>query len=583
MKCPAALTALVAVGSLAAFLCLDAWPATADALKAPAASTPTLPTADTPGIADIVNALRKAMEVIEKERRSALTAILKRHLDSLQDMLQEKKKTRNVTGIAIANAGIGLFQAAITNLNATGQCEFPSKVRRELEPVIAGFNADAAPVLAKASAAADRAFAAALESFSAIGASLNPGVPPDPTDPAFAARLKELIQTPGDAPQSERARQPATASLASASDTNRPAPSATAPPVVLASSGDVEQWTTVATWRGAMMGMDVVSIPVAEVAVGTNTTRQFNPMSNQDSELTYIVYTRLTITDGMRYRLMQVPDNQGVEIMEWPTKANQFQLVIRTPAKDGFPSYHGFDLQVGIPGRALAALSNQTLQSRPAEKPPSSTVIAFSTAPDGAAVYVDGTPLRNTWTPCRILLSPGAHTVGFSLPGYSPLVITNQQFQGGETLRLVLQPDPRVQRASLVIAANAKSWTRSDVTVSRGDNLSIRAEGSWSCGPGREQCDASGYPNDQTFIRYYMDSASFPRRTTSAHYCALILKIGEKGRLMAVGKSLNMVATEAGPLYFDVNEADTGDLRGDNAGSQQVRILVTPPALPPGK
>jgi hypothetical protein len=374
------------------------------------------------------------------------------------------------------------------------------------------------------------------------------------------------------------------ASPSTNSDTNKPSESTTNLPPILASSGEADQWATVASWQGAMMGMDIISIPVAVSPVGTNSSRQFNPNSGQDSELTYIVHQQVAMQDGMLFRLKRIHFTNGVDLVEWPKRENGFQLVIRVKSTGLFPSYHAFDLQVSLPGGDLSkVVKGSTLEgATPIAKPPPPLTLTLLTSPEGASVYVDNILQKQVNTPCRIPITKGDHSLGLALPGYAPLSVTNYSFTTNRTIRWTFLPDPRIQKKSITVSANATTWTPSDVTINKGDTLVIRAEGQWSCAPGKELCDANGYPNNAAFYRYYMDSASYPRRTSTAGYGALVMRIGSDIKIHPVKKELRIIAPETGSIFLDVNESEDNKFRSDNTGTIVVNLTVIPsqPLLP---
>lgn len=556
------------------------------------ADTPTnapsipLPDLDTPGVKELVEAHRASIEQVDKERKNALTTLLNTNLTALNEMLAEKKKVRNVTGIAAATTGITLFQNALTNLEAGGKFDLPEKVRREIESHVAQCRSEAATIEKKASDRKKALLASTLEKFSAVALAANPAMNAD-AQTALTARLNELLQA------GPTVRTEPKAATTTGAGTNQPPGTVTNLPAIMASSGEADQWASVATWKGAMMGMDIITIPVAEAQVGTNITRQFNPISGQDSVLTYTVRHRLTMQDGMLFRLKQVEGVRGVELMEWPTRGNGFQLVVRARSGGQFPCHHAFELQVSVPGGDFSkALTGAVIEPPRGMSKPSAAVppvvLTLITVPEGASVYVDDVLQNQLKTPCRLPVARGEHSLNLVLHGYATITVTNHPFTADRTIRWSFLPDPRIQKKSLTLSANAPSWTSTEIAAEKGDTLVVRAEGQWSCAPGREMCDAAGYPNNAAFYRYYMDSAAYPRQTSSAGYGALVMRIGKSGRILPIGKELRnlpeqrIAAPEAGVLFFDINEADEAKYRADNSGAMVITVTIIPaqPLLP---
>ncbi len=551
-------------------------------------NAPALPDLDSPGVKALVDSYRATLDQIAKERTTALTALLNRHLDGMNEMLAEKKKVRNITGIAAATTGVTVFQAALTNFTTYGKFDLPEKVRRELETSVTQCKTEATTIETRTNDKKKALTASTLEKFTTIAVTINPAMDAN-AKTALESRLNELLSA--GTPIQPVPGTPSTPTTGS--DTNQPAGSATNLPAIFAASGEADQWITVATWHGSMMGMDVVSIPLAEARIGTNTTSQPNPISGRDSVLTYVATYRLTLQDNMLFRLKRVRGNRDVELMEWPTRGNGFQLVFRTRSTGLIPCHHAFELQVSIPGgdlsKALTGAPIETPRGATRITPPALPPVTLTliTTPEGAAVYLDNTLQPKVRTSCRLPIPQGDHALTLILPGYAPLILTNQSFTADRTLRLSFQPDPRIQRKTMSILANSPSWTDSTLSINKGDTFILRAEGQWACGLGRELCTASGYPNSAAFYRYYMDSAAFPRHTSSAGYGALVMRIGKTGRAIPVGKDflsateLRFAATESGPVFFDINEADEAKYRTDNSGSLILSITIIPPPIVP--
>lgn len=535
-------------------------------------SSAPLPDASADGVSAIIERYRASVAAAEAKRKAAATQILDRHLAAMNSMMAEKKKARNVTGIAVATTGIDLFQTAITNVEAGGTFQPPEKVRRELEAAVSECRSSIALIDKTASEEKDKAFNEAMIAYTAIAARV---ATPTRDEAVLRKRLLELLQDP--LPQPRKADpQPEKTKAAQSNQVDL----ATNLPVILASSGDADTWYPMASWRGAMMGMDIVTIPLSGMPQGTNRTTQFNPMSGQNSELTWILRHSITPTPAMRYRLKRAEKRDGVDLLEWPSTANGYKLTIRAPATERYPSLHGFDLEVAVPGASGDPFGN-IRPSASQDKPAKPAIITIITSPEGASIYLNGTIYPKARTPCRLPLPADTRSLALALPGYAPLVLTNTTFTNGQTVRWNFAPDPRIQRATFPLSADTASWHDTGISVNTGDYVSITAKGQWTCGSGKEACDASGYPNNQSFYRYYMDPASGPRLTASANYGALVMRIGQKGRIQAV-PSIRFSAAEPGSLFLSVNEAETTGARSDNSGSLMISVVVVPaqPLLP---
>lgn len=540
----------------------------ADETNSPAS----LPDASSEGVGTIIEKYRAGIESAEAKRRAAATKALSRYLMDMNAMMAEKKKARNVTGIAVATTGIDLFQTGITNVEAGGTFQPPEKVRRELDAAVSECKNSIAIFDKTASEEKDKAFNEAMAAFTTVATR---GASPARDEAALKKRLLELLQGPVPQPRKDESPTGKTKTA-----TSNQVDVATNLPAILASSGDADTWYPIASWRGSMMGMDIVTIPLSGATQGTNRTTQFNPMSGQSSELTWVVHHSITPSPAMQYRLKRAEKRDGVDLLEWPSAANGFKLTIRAPATERYPSLHGFDLEVALPGSPGAPFGN-IRPSQTSDKPAKPHVIALITSPEGAIVYLNGSIYPRVRTPCRLPVPPDTRSLALALPGYAPFIMTNTTFSNGQTIRWNFAPDPRIQRATFPASANATSWHDTGITINAGDSVGISANGQWTCGAGKEPCDASGYPNNQSFYRYYMDSTSAPRLTASANYGALVMRIGEKGRIQPV-PSMRFSAVDSGKLFLSINEAQTDNLRSDNTGTLMVSAVVIPaqPLLP---
>jgi hypothetical protein len=545
-------------------------------------SKPMLPATSGAEFRTIVALHGKALQTVAETRRQALSRLLQQHLDEADQLLKERKKTRNVTGVAVATTARDLFASALTNLEATGSFEMPEKVRRELETTMADFNTARQRVETTFANDKARIRKEHLDQFAAALYKIAPAAKRDGSEALIEARFDEMVagkDTQATPPAGGGVTNaPAVGGLASGT-TNVPSVAGSAPelPRIMGSSGEAAEWATVGQWSGTMMGLDVITVPLLEMQKGTNTQDHFNPIVGENSKWEYVALQVLPPASGMVFRLRRVPERLGVEPVEWPSPRNNHSLVIRVPPADS-TNRPAFDLQVALPGRDLGSFfAGAALESSASAKPLPPVTLSIQTVPPGASVWVDAVLLRDLWTPCRVRIPGGGrHALRLALPGYLPVSVTNQSFPADRVLKWTFQPDPRVVRKSLAVSAGSEGWTTDGTRVSKGDSIAVEVEGSWSCGSGKELCDTLGYPNNDAFFRYYMDTTSHPRQFVGANYGALLMRIGETGRPIPVGKSLKVSAPEGGSLSFDINEAAGKTFRQDNASALMLRLMVMP-------
>lgn len=126
----------------------------------------------------------------------------------------------------------------------------------------------------------------------------------------------------------------------------QPAPT-NAPPVAeyFASSGEMDKWMAVGQWSTELKDVDVLSIPVSRFGADVEDACE-SPTAGTIKWI-YKAKMPFTPTDARQYRLRRLPDLEPVDVLEWPTSANEFMLVVRThPAAAGKVAGHGFEIEV---------------------------------------------------------------------------------------------------------------------------------------------------------------------------------------------------------------------------------------------
>ncbi len=518
-----------------------------------------------------------ARQAVEAARRDQLRQLIQVQIDEAESLLKEKTKVGNVKGIAIGTQAKQIFESALTNLETSGNFEVPGKVRRELDETLTRFAAARAKIETTSS---DRLAAIQREHlgrFAAAVTRLYPAQGKTPSEAALAAAFADAVARAAAPPAATNAAaSPAAAGAAPAAANAAPAKNL---PDILAESGPAGNWMTVGRVAADMMGMDVVDIPVTDRPVGTNRFEKFNPISQQSSAIEYVSLYRLPANTSLVYRLKRIAGREDVDVLDWPQPRNNYVLQVRTRPSEKFPCPHGFEIQVGAPEHVLSAVRSGTpLAPKPANVTSAAVARVFLdvvTAPAGAMLLLDDRAVNELRTPCRFRLPPGVKSVRVRLPGYVDGVFSNDDIRASRTLTWTFQPDPRVVRQTVTVAANATNWvTIADVT--EGSRIAIDARGEWSCAAGIPT-DAAGYPNNEANYRFYMNPDDYPRQAPAASYGALIWRIAPKGRPAAVGRSLRVVAPESGRLQFDINEGTETRLRADNTGMLVVNVLILPP------
>ena len=522
-----------------------------------------------------------ARKVSDDTRREALKAILAKRIEESELMLSEKRKTRNVTGIAVATTAINMFQTAMTNLDLSGAFSLPASVRKELETTLSQVKDAAKPIEATFSNEISRLEAEVLKQFISAVKGGHPELSDQAVESRYSKEFRSLLTAP--VPSPAPAPAASTNTLPSASGSTNANVSATnqPPPDIIAASGEGQEWITAGRWIGAMRGMDVISIPVMQAAGTTNRTEQFNSMSGRNSELEYASVLSLPPKPELVYRLKNVKGHIPVGVLEWPSAHNGHQLMIRTTPSERFPSMHGFELQVSVATGDVRRILSAGQPSNAASDNTPRALLSLVTTPSGASIVVDGKPLTVAVTPCKLKLTLGSHSIRFSLPGYQDILAANLDVRSNQTFQGTFKADPRFARKTVSVPANAAKWTSSGISVSRGDTLVVYAEGTWSCTAEHEAIGPAGYPKDQKYMRYYGDPMQYIRQSTEIDYGALLMRIGDSAPYYAVGSQFKISITAPGSIWFDVNEIQNARFRKDNNGALTVTVIVMPPGTAP--
>ena len=114
--------------------------------------------------------------------------------------------------------------------------------------------------------------------------------------------------------------------------------------------------------------------------------------------------------------------------------------------------------------------------------------------------------------------------------------------------------------------------------VNPGDRLIQVPRGQWTIGSKGEPCVADGYDRDDPKFRHYYEGKDAPtRQVREANYGALLARVGfPGGTIVPVGAETGITARVSGIVLFDVNEGSTPELRKDNRGTMEVKVIVIP-------
>jgi len=391
-----------------------------------------LPDTQTPVFTEIVSRYTAALAAAQSQYVTAMSRHIQRYLDEAEEMLKEKRKTRNTIGIAIATTSKGIFETALSNLTTTGTFEIPVKVRRELETTTAEFSTGRTLLETSLAGKKSALFKQYSDEFAAQILAVSPAL----TSPEARAKIDDRFKTMAEDKAPPRPLKPdGTVSNAPGAVTGALAP-------ILEESGSADSWMTAGILTTSVRTMEVIELSLADMHPGTNVMKQYNPISESSTEINYVATQTNVMNPAMVYRLKRITDYGGVTVMEWPKAANGFRLTARTPNPEKGSCPVGFEFQIAIPGQNVA----DTLNARPGATSPRpksaarTITLTVKSTPPRAAVLIDDIAVPNTFTPCSLPIPVGPHRFQLSLPGYKDLIVTNYVFTADRQINWTFKP-----------------------------------------------------------------------------------------------------------------------------------------------
>jgi len=508
-------------------------------------------------------------------RLDQLHGLVRQNIASAEKMLKTAKTRGNISGMAVTRKWMSIFKRCTEELETTGNFKLPTKVRRELASVIVACKQKKTEV-----EEAHTARLAALERtcYERFVTECGKQAEETPGDEELKQLFHDLISGRPPAQPSSGEGEVEKGEVESGRDSQ---PDTSKEPTVIAASGEGEEWAPIARWFVEVHGLGMFQIPVMnrfEAADGEGES-----ILGESYKTRYEPLRILSPGGGYVFRAKTIRGEKPVEIVEWPSEANSWTILVRARPGEEAPSKHGFEFQASFPGATELPFVGPTGEDAPVspetDKARATVKITVKTRPAGAVVYVDRRLYRPQEgphrTPCEVALTAGTHDIVLKKLGYRDGVINQFEATEGRTLAWVLQKDPSFISKTVIVSAKSV-WCAVGIDVKEGDCLVVSPAGTWSCGRKREKVDSEGYPNNEHFFHYYLDPKSSPRQFARANYGALLMRIGEDGGLVPVGRKLRIKAERSGRLHFDINEKDDGRSRRDNTGSLTLRIQKWP-------
>lgn len=399
-------------------------------LRLPAQDAIVLPDTQAPEFSDIVSNYHTALAEAKGKSLSSMTKHIQRYLDEAGEMLKEKRKSQNTTGIAIATTASSIFTSALSNLNTTGTFEIPQKVRRELENTMTEFSSGRALIDSYTTKEQARIFKQFSDVFAAQCQKHSPAL----TSPEARVKMDErflAMSKAALAPTAKTAVAGASPGTPAPNDsgTNTPAGAALSP--IMAESGESPTWIPVGKLTANIRNMEVLEIPLAGMRLGTNSIMKNSAMSDSTIEIIFVATATNFTHRGAHYRLMRIPKFNDVSIMDWPTDSNSYYLNLRTPSPEWIPFPIGFELHVSSLPESV---------NKPAQPPQRKIALTVQSTPPRATIYIDGVRQPDTVTPCTLQIPVGPHDFRLSLDGYLDLNVTNYNFTVNREIKWTFKP-----------------------------------------------------------------------------------------------------------------------------------------------
>lgn len=504
----------------------------------------------TPEMLKLRATLSNEVAAAKQHARGPALEILKSETHRWEQEHAERRRTRNIKGIAVSEAALDALRKGTESLEAKGVVEFPENLRRELTEEFAKLKVRLDSAGAGKAEPIGEVETRAIASFRDAAAKAGVTIPAD--DETARLRFAEWLVAKPPPKIVDAPKAPDTAP-----ETNAP-PKFEPPPEFFASSGHGTNWVTAGRWTALSGGPNVFELVVFG-ATGKKTGRVENPISGRATEWTYESAVPLEV-GNYTYRLHRDGTNDVVGVSEWPSIANGGKIVFHTKLVPRIPAETGFELQ----------FTRERLLPIPVR-----------TEPPGARIFVDGKPHaidgKESHTPDTLILPAGKRAIRLVIDRYHEFEDKEFEVAEGRSISATLTPLKDIPSREITVDPR-RAWANTNVKVAQGERIHLKVGGEWSCGKKGDMTDAGGYdPKKPKNSQYYIDPHNAPKQLDTAPYGALLVRIGTN-KISSIGSARGFVAGSAGVLMFDINESADPPHRRDNRGELIVTVEVHPPA-----
>ena len=515
---------------------------------------------------------------ITKQYTDALRKLVDDQLEATRQALAKAKVSGNITATASGTAAVKIFSDVKAAFEKDGSTAVTGKIRTDLEAMVEEFKRNAQAVTDKQTSELKK---------------MNRG---------FAARLGEILArqktpVPDEAKQLELWLPLLNAAAATPAATNAAAPAANAPAgtnaavalpatsAVLQSHGDSASWTPLMKLEVTVRdSLEIVTVPLA----GITAPKSMEGVGGMGNAWQVQITPFQELVPGSStpaFRIQSVSPFRPLDVAVWPNSRNDWTIDLRAKA-DKIPSRHAVILEIdaaackplagGAP--AVAATAGPAAPVR-TNAPAQMIKVRFESQPDGAFVLVNNQPLteqgKPLLTPCDSTLPATPADITFRKRGYKDNVLRQNVPVVDKPFHVTLVEAAGFSDVTVPVpATSATEWTPTGVRVRKGNQVRITASGTWSCASDGELVNAEGYPNNDTYFKYYIDPLQNPRISSKANYGQLLARILPDGEIAAVGRQGAFTAAADGEVALAINEPLKA--RKDNRGSVKARIMVDP-------
>lgn len=522
---------------------------------------------------------------LQTRQQAAQQAWVKARHEEMEEAVRQATLARNARAIMVAREGRTLFETFGEQLAAGEPLVWPEQVRPELRENLARWKAQWQELETGQVEEMDAFNQQVQERFAnhwarVVGTPL-PSAEQDAQftrfqayDPTPVADLPEVAmpETKEDEPAEPQDEWAPAVRMDTEPDSPYFAVSRVAPENAI--------WAAVFEWTGEMHGVDVIRLDVFEQTDRRN-WQQLNNTSGREAELTLRPHANLPQRNDYYWRLKTIDGRDPVSVLEWPSRRNDWQLVIRTPLSSRSPHPTGFQLEAALDGFDLATgleRAGRLIEADTATATDTGTIaVTIESVPSFAMIYVNGQSYRGprgpVTTPYTLQLPPRPHHIRLTQRFFEDWV--RESFVPQADATVVAQFEPRHDMPWQTIRYQpGPGWDRSRIALQPGDTLFIQVEGMWQIGSMRERIGPDGYSPDR-FPHYYPADEDL-RLTPDAPYGAFLFRLGYYGTTNTVHDApLFPAPTHAGvQVWFNVNEREDRVLRQDNRGQIDVRYAI---------